>query len=247
MKVSIISVCLNSEKYIRNAIESVVNQDYTNIEYIVVDGQSTDNTLNIINEYINQITIIISEKDSGLYDAMNKGIMAASGDIVCMLNSDDFYENNQIITQIVCAFENKDCDVLFADLLYVDANDTNILKRRWKSSDFKPGMFRKGWHPAHPTFVLKREFYQKYGVFDLSYQLASDIELMFRFLEKYQLKSYYLPQQIIRMRIGGATNKSLKNIFLANKETMQMFKKHNFTVPWFYPVMKIGRKILQYF
>jgi glycosyltransferase involved in cell wall biosynthesis len=157
-KVSIITVCYNSEKTIEDTIKSVINQSYPNIEYIVIDGVSNDNTLAIISKYKDKITKIVSEKDKGIYDAINKGIRLATGDIIANLNSDDFYIDNNVIADVVATFENEKTDTLYADLYYVDAVDTNKIVRYWKSKQYKEGLFLKGWMPPHPTFFVKKKF-----------------------------------------------------------------------------------------
>jgi len=247
LKISIITVCYNSEKYIKYAIESVINQTYPNIEYIIVDGASKDKTVDIIKSYGNKITKFISEPDKGIYDAMNKGIKMATGDVVAILNSDDFYINNNVISSVINELESKQTDCLFADLIYVDEHDTDKQIRYWKSKPFVPNSFIKGWHPAHPTFIVKNEVYRKLGYFSLKYKLAADFELMLRFLEKHQISSCYFPQAIIKMRLGGATNKNLKNILNQNIECYNAFKENDLSVSVFYPLYRLIPKLTQYF
>lgn len=247
MKISIITVCYNSEKYIRSAIESVINQTYNDIEYIIVDGSSKDKTVDIIKSYGNKISKFVSEPDKGIYDAMNKGLKMATGDIVAILNSDDFYIDNNVIASIVNELQMKKTDSLFADLIYVEENNSDVQVRYWKSEPFVKGAFQKGWHPAHPTFFVKNEVYKKFGYFNLDFKLAADFELMLRFLEKHQISSCYLPEAIIKMRLGGATNKNIKNIFNQNLECYRAFKINQLRVPVFYPVYRLLPKLLQYF
>ncbi|NJO92850.1 MAG: glycosyltransferase, partial [Chloroflexia bacterium] len=171
MKISIITVCYNSEKYIRTAIDSVLQQTYEDIEYIIVDGGSVDATLSLIKPYQHKISKFISEPDNGIYDAMNKGINLATGDVIGTLNSDDLYVDEKVLSQVVEIFQNSKNDSLFADLFYVDKKNTNKIIRKWKTKEFIPGSFKKGWHPPHPTFFVKRDVYNKYGVFDLHYKL----------------------------------------------------------------------------
>ncbi len=162
-KVSIITVCYNSAKTIEDTIQSVVNQTYDNIEYIIIDGLSTDNTLEIVNKYKDKITKIISEKDNGLYDAINKGIGLATGEIIANLNSDDFYIDNNVIADVVVKIEEEKSDTLYANLYYVDALDTNKVVRNWVSGQYKKGMFFKGWMPPHPTFFVRKKVYDQFG------------------------------------------------------------------------------------
>ena len=245
MLVSIITVCYNSEKFIKSAIESVINQTYKNIEYIIIDGGSTDNTLKIIDKYKPSISKVISEHDNGIYDAMNKGISNATGDIICFLNSDDFYINNKVVSKLVNVFESKDIDCVFADINYVSQVEPKKIVRKWETGVFRKGSFAKGWHPAHPTFVVKKDVYNKYGCFNLQFKLAADFELMLRFLEKYKISNFYLPEALINMRLGGATNKSVSNIIKGNIECLKAFKTNNIRVSFFYPILRLFPKLKQ--
>jgi glycosyltransferase involved in cell wall biosynthesis len=247
MKVSIITVCYNSEKYIKTAIESVLSQDYDDIECIIVDGASTDNTKEIIKSFGDKISIFISETDKGIYDAMNKGIKLATGDIIGTLNSDDLYDNNQVISEVVDKLKNSSSEILYGNLYYVKKENTDSIVRTWQTDKFISGSFKKGWHPAHPTLFVKREVYTKFGLFNLDYHLAADFELMLRFLEKYKLSNIYLNKPMVKMRLGGATNKNLRNIFNQNIECYKAFKKNQLNVSVLYPVYRLVPKIFQYF
>jgi len=224
LKVSIITVVYNNKDTIKDAIESVLNQTYKNIEYIIIDGASSDGTIEIIKSYGNKIDKFISEPDNGIYDAMNKGIKLASGDIVGILNSDDFYVSNDIIQDVADVFLEQKVDSVYGDLVYVDSKNTNKIVRYWKSKEYKKGLFQKGWHPAHPTFFVKREVYQKYGLFNLDFKIAADYELMLRFLEKYNISSTYISKVFVKMRVGGESNQSIKNIIKANIESYKAWK-----------------------
>ena len=217
-KVSIITVCYNSSKTIEDTIKSVIDQNYSNIEYIIIDGNSTDNTLEIINKYKGEISTVISEKDDGLYDAINKGIGLATGDIIANLNSDDFYIDNNVITDVVSEMEKEKTDTLYADLYYVEEENTKNITRHWISGNYKHGMFFKGWMPPHPTFFVRKEVYTKYGVFNLDFKSAADYEIMLRFIHKEQCSISYLPRVVVKMRIGGVSNASLLNRLKANRE-----------------------------
>lgn len=247
MKISIVTVCFNSEKHIRSAIDSVVNQTYKDIEYIIIDGASKDGTIDIVKSYGNQITKFVSEPDKGIYDAMNKGFKMATGNYLALINSDDFYLHNNAISNVVKELELKKTDSIFADLIYVEENNPDKQVRYWKSKPFIKGSFKKGWHPAHPTFIVKKEIYEKYGYFDLDFKLAADFELMLRFLEKHKISSCYLPEAIVKMRLGGATNQSVKNIYDQNIECYKSFKTNGLSVSIFYPLLRLLPKITQYF
>lgn len=246
MRVSIITVSLNSESTIKECIESVLSQTYKNIEYIIVDGMSNDKTIKIIDSYRSKLDKFISEKDEGIYDAMNKGIKLATGDIVGILNSDDEYFNENVIENVVEIFTNKQTDSLHGDLCFVDPNNTRIIKRFWKSSNFEHGSFKKGWHPPHPTFFVKKYIYNKYGLFDIDLRISADFDLMLRFLEKHKISTTYFPSTLVRMKIGGESTKSLKNIWISNKSILQSFDKNGVKVnKFFYVFKRLLLKILQ--
>ncbi len=248
MKITLVTVCYNSEKTINNTIKSIILQNFTDFEYIIIDGNSNDNTLNIIKNALSGFKHkLISEPDNGIYDAMNKGINMASGDIIGFLNSDDIYINNNVLTEISNAFKNENIDALYADLYYVNRDNTDKIIRKWSTGKYIYGSFRKGWHPAHPTFFVKKEIYQKYGGFNLKFKLAADFELMLRFLEKHKISHTYLPKPIIKMRLGGATSKNLKNILHQNRECILAFKENNFSPPILYPFLRLLPKLGQFF
>ncbi len=247
MKVSIITVCYNSASTIRDTIESVINQTYADIEYIVLDGASTDNTVEIINQYKSSIQTFISEKDNGMYDAINKGIKIATGDIIGILNSDDFYINNQIINKVANIFMKQDIEGIYGDLIYVDPVNTSKVIRKWVSGKYVKGAFLKGWMPPHPTFFVKKEVYNKYGLFNLQLSSAADYELMLRFIHKNNLKLGYLPENMVKMRTGGKSNISIFNRLKGNKEDRKAWKINNLKVKWYTLILKPLSKIKQYF
>jgi glycosyltransferase len=222
--VSIITPVFNGENTIEFTIKSVLNQSYPNTEYIIVDGRLTDRTVEIINRYKDRITKFVSEPDRGVYDGMNKGIKLASGEIVGILNSDDVYADDKVIKRVVAEMTRKNADVCWGDLVYVDAKNTDKVIRFWKSSEYREGKFKKGWMPPHPTFFVRRWVYKRYGYFNLDFKIAADYELMLRFLEKYKVKSCYIPQVLVKMRIGGKSNKNIFNIIKANIECYKAWK-----------------------
>ena len=224
MKISVITVVYNNKAVIEDAIRSVLSQNYKDIEYIIIDGASTDGTLNIIDKYKKKISRVVSEKDNGTYDAMNKGLKLATGDIVGCLNSDDFYANNNVISTVAKVFSERKVDCCYSDLDYVSKNKTEKVVRKWKSRYYEDGLFRKGWHPPHPTLFIKKDVYRKYGYFNLDLKIGADYELMLRFLEKHRINSYYIPEVLIKMRIGGSSNRSIMQILKANYECYKAFK-----------------------
>jgi glycosyltransferase len=246
-KVSIITVCFNSAKTIEDTIKSVLSQKYKNIEYIIIDGLSTDNTLEIINKYKNEVDVIVSEKDEGLYDAINKGIDLASGEIIANLNSDDFYIDENVISDVVEKFKKEKTDLLYTDLYYVEEEKTNKVTRYWKSGAYKKGAFYKGWMPPHPTFFVKKEIYNKYGVFNLKLTSAADYEIMLRFIHKYECTVSYLNRVTVRMRVGGVSNASLVNRIKANREDKLAWKINGLEPKLLTFILKPLSKLNQFF
>lgn len=223
VKVSIVTVVYNASSTICTAIDSIRNQSYPNIEIVVVDGNSTDGTLEKLQSYGNEIDTLISEKDQGIYDAMNKGLSLATGDIVGTLNADDLYANENVIQKVVSKFQGKEVDALYGDLVYIDPKSGKIV-RYWQSGDFATTKFLFGFMPPHPTFFMKRECYSRYGLFNLELTSSADYELMLRYLYLYQVSCAYLPEIITLMRTGGQSNASLRNRFRANFEDFQAWR-----------------------
>lgn len=249
MKISLITVTFNSGGTLRDTIQSVLSQTYYDIEYIIVDGHSQDNTVDMIKEYeplFHGRLKWISEKDQGLYDAMNKGFQMATGDMVGIINSDDLLAEATAIEKVIDCFEgHKDIDCVYADLYYVAQHDTSKIVRHWITG--KQRSFSKGWHPAHPTFYVKREIYSKYGLFDLDFKFAADFELMLRLVEKEHIRLFYLPEPLVRMRLGGTTSKNLTNIRKGNIECLNAFRKNGIPVSVLYPFYRLLPKLKQYF
>jgi glycosyltransferase involved in cell wall biosynthesis len=247
MKVSIITIAYNSAETIEDTIQSVLAQDYTDVEYIIVDGASKDNTLEIINKYKSKITTVVSEKDKGIYDAMNKGVQLATGDIVGILNSDDFYADNTVISDVVKQFETTRCDGLYGDLVYVNREQTDKVIRTWNAGPYIAGKFLKGWMPPHPTFFVKKSKYNELGHYNLALRSAADYELMLRFIHKHQIKLSYLPRIMTKMRSGGQSNISLKNRIKANMEDRMAWKINDLRPGLFTLTWKPLSKVIQYF
>ena len=227
MKISVITPVLNSVTTIEDCIKSLHSQTYENWEHIIVDGCSTDGTLDIIKRYLNKKTILISEPDNGLYDAFNKGIKLASGNIIGILHADDLYAHNKVLEMVANVFLNYDVSSCYGDLLYVSRSDPNKIIRYWKSGNYKPGMFRFGWHPPHTTLFIKKEIYEKYGYFNTDFKIAGDYEIMVRFFERYKITTFYIPSILVKMRVGGKSNKSLKNIIFQTWEDYKAWKINN--------------------
>ena len=242
MKVSIITATYNSQDTIQSCIDSIHSQNYENIEHIVVDGNSTDNTLSIIKS--NKNIKLISEKDSGVYEAMNKGLKMASGDIIGILNSDDLLFDSTIIEKVVKNIGNYDS--LFGSLYFVKRDNTNKITRVWKSSAFKKYKFKYGWMLPHPTLFLKKQIYEKYGMFRTDLKFSADYELMLRFLYKNNITAILLSEFMVKMREGGISNMSLKNRIMANKEDRRSWEINGLKMPLFLPILKPLRKVFQF-
>jgi len=246
MKVSIITVCFNSDKYLRDTIKSVLSQDYQDIEYIIVDGASKDNTLNIIKEYeplFNGRMTWISESDKGLYDAMNKGIKMATGDIIGTLNSDDFFTSDNIISQVAETF-NKDenLEIVYGDIHFVNPENLNKSVRYYSSSVFKPSLLRLGFMPAHPSMYIKRDCFNNYGYYSLDYKIAADFDLVVRHIHTHQAKCRYLKLDFVTMRTGGES----ANRMLLNKETIKVCAGNGIKTNMFLLSLKYLYKIFEY-
>ena len=229
MKLSIVTATYNSEKTVRDTIESVLSQTYLDYEYLLVDGGSKDSTLDILREYESKFKGRMhwkSERDKGIYDAMIKGFQKATGDVLMLINSDDLFARPDALELVVQEFEkHPEADGVYADLYYVSQNNIDNIVRVWKTGEQKP--MKRGWLPAHPTFYVRRECYEKYGYFNLSYPLAADFELMLRFVEGHGIKLTYLPEYLVKMRLGGATSKNIQNIYRQDVETIRAFKENH--------------------
>ncbi|HUU20807.1 MAG TPA: glycosyltransferase family 2 protein [Sedimentisphaerales bacterium] len=246
MKVSIITVCLNSAETIEDAIRNVLSQDYEDIEYIVVDGGSSDGTLDILTKYQSRISRCISEPDKGIYDAMNKGIKLSSGDVVATLNADDMYADETIVGRMLEFIQKNELDAAYGDLAYIDPNNGNHVMRFWKAGKYKRGAFYHGWVMPHPTFFCRKKVFDKYGCFNNSFQIAADFELMLRFVEKHQINVGYLPKVIVKMRTGGKAN-VLNGIIRGNMEIIRAFRINGLRLSPLFFIFKPITKISQLF
>jgi glycosyltransferase involved in cell wall biosynthesis len=246
MKVSIITVALNNAEYIEACIQSVINQDYKNIEYIVVDGGSTDGTIDIINKYEDKINVWISEPDKGMYDAINKGIGTSSGDIIGILHSDDIYIDEHVIGNVVQEFRNN-IDSVYADLVYVERNNIKNVVRYYDSSVFQISKFAYGWMPAHPTCFIKKAVYTKYGLYKTDFIIAADYELLVRFYAKHGVSYSYLPKVIVKMRNGGLSTRNFKSNIILNREIVRSCRENGIETNIFKVYSKYFVKMFQLF
>ena len=245
-KVTLITVTLNSEKFLEDAIRSVMAQDYKNIEHIIIDGESTDGTLNIISKYNGHIAKWISEKDSGMYDAINKGMAMATGDIIGTLNSDDVLASIDVISKIVECFEKKKVDAVYGDLVYVDQENTGQVLRKWNGGEFKRKKFCYGWMPAHPTFYFRRSLLETCGYYETHFFTAADYEFMTRYLYYYKVSAAYVGKLIVKMRSGGMSNGNIFRRLRANRRDYLAMKKNRVPMPFVVAFLKPLIKLHQY-
>jgi glycosyltransferase involved in cell wall biosynthesis len=229
MKVSIITATYNSAESIKSSVNSVLNQNYNDIEHLIIDGKSSDNTLLIIKDLVNnsdEVQLFI-EEDKGIYDALNKGVNLSNGDVIGFVHSDDLLASPLIVSEIVEKIIKENLDGVYGNLNYVQKLNVNKIVRKWQSNNFDYDLLKKGWMPAHPTFFLKKSVYEKHGLFNLNYSISADYDFMMRVLSDKSLKFGYLPKVITKMRVGGESNRSLKNIILKTKEDYLIIKRNN--------------------
>ncbi|UAX03698.1 glycosyltransferase family 2 protein [Proteus terrae] len=246
MKVSIITATYNSSETIIDTLKSLEQQSYPNIEYIIVDGASKDNTLEVVRDNCSRVSTILSEPDKGIYDALNKGIQAATGDVIGFLHSDDLFAYPDAVADIVATLEKNQSQAAYADLAYVSKEDTDKMVRLWNSGAYQRNKMLSGWMPPHPTFYMKRDLYLSLGQFDLGFKIAADYDSLLRYLWSNKVSMSYLPKVLIKMRVGGASNRSLSNIYKKTCEDIQALKNNNV----FWPkaiLIKNFSKIPQFF
>ena len=244
LKLSLVTVIYNAQDTIGQCIESVINQNYPDLEYIIVDGGSTDNTLQIIDQYRQHISILVSEPDKGIYDAMNKGISLATGQIIGMLNADDYFAGSDILQLVAHAFEQPHIDAVYGDLDIINQHHKTI--RKWRSGPCTSTSFHRGFMPPHPTFYCRRSLFDKFGCYSLDYGSAADYELMLRWMYLHKVKSYYLNKVMVSMRAGGASSKNLKSRIKAWRFDLKAMRQNKITFPILTLILKPLRKIVQF-
>jgi len=244
IKISLITVTYNAESTISRCIESVIAQNYPNLEYIIIDGGSSDNTLQIISRYKDNINILITEPDHGIYDAMNKGIRMASGNVTGTLNADDFFASNNILANVAATFANTDADIVYGNLDYINYDET--IRRKWRTKAYKRGLYNWGWMPPHPTFYCKTKLFEKYGYYSLEHGTAADYELMLRFMHRNNANAAYLNKVMIKMQCGGLSNKNPTNRVKAWRFDLKAMRNNGVLYPLIAIILKPLRKLGQY-
>lgn len=246
IRITVVTPCLNSRETIRDNIESITSQSYP-ANHVIIDGVSTDGTLDVIRKCCAENTTIVSEPDHCEFDAMNKGVALADGDVINILNSDDFYAHEDVLAKVAEVFQDPKIDCCYGDLVYVDKTDTDKVVRLWKSGPYDPNRFLRGWMPPHPTFFLRREIYRKFGGYRLDLPLAADYELMLRYMFKHRITVAYIPEVLVRMRTGGKANVTLRHRLAAHKSARKAWTNNGLKPKlWTLPLKPLS-KITQYF
>lgn len=244
IKFSIITVCFNSVETVEQTIQSVIGQNHKNIEYIIIDGGSTDGSVEVIKKYSSHIACYISEPDQGIYDAMNKGIARANGEVIGILNSDDIFFDNSTISKLASAFQTQKTDVVYGDIIISAKNNMNKHIRKWIAGKRKS--FLWGWHPPHPGLFIKNSVYKKCGIYNINYDVSADFDLMLRLFEVNKVSAYYLKEFIVNMRTGGESSGTIKKIIIGNLNIKKSFHANNVTYLWVYPFIRVIKKITQF-
>lgn len=245
MDVSVVTVCFNSVDTLEDTIRSVLTQDYDHLEHILVDGGSTDGTVDLAAKYNGRIRKFVSEPDRGIYDAMNKGVHLAEGEVIAFLNADDVYTSPTVISDIVAALKADHADAVYGDLVYVGRRSGQRIVRYWQAGEYQPGAFHRGWAPPHPTFFCRSALFRKFGAFDPNYRIAGDFELMLRFIERHRIPVQYIPKPFVRMRMGGRAN-TLCGLIQGNWEIIQAFHSNGLEFSPRFFCIKLARRIRQF-
>ncbi len=246
-RISVVTVSFNSVGTIAEALDSVASQTEAEVEHIVVDGASTDGTAEVLESRRSRLSKLVIEPDRGLYDAMNKGMAVATGDIIGYLNSDDVYADSDVLRKVARAFNDGNIDACYGDLVYVQKDDMSQVVRYWRSRTYSPGLVERGWMPAHPTFFVRRSILQKLGGFDIRYRYQSDYELMVRLFLKERISAVYIPEVLVRMRTGGHTNRSIRNIVKGNLEAYHACRENGIKVSPLFILQKMVSRLPQFF
>jgi glycosyltransferase involved in cell wall biosynthesis len=246
-KISVVTVCFNSAETIEDTLACVANQRGANFEHVIVDGASSDATMGIVAGFTPEVARVISEPDRGLYDAMNKGMAIATGDVIGYLNSDDVYADSDVLRKISQAFSDGSIDACYGDLVYVQQDDISKVVRYWRSCPYSPGLIERGWMPAHPTFFIRRSILQELGGFNIHYRYHADFDLMVRLFLRRKIRCAYIPEILVRMRTGGKTNRSIRNIIRGNLESLESLRSHGAAVTPMFFVGKLLSRVPQFF
>lgn len=246
MKISIITACYNAADTLSDTLDSVASQSYSDVEHIIVDGGSVDKTEEIVKKKGGRVAVWHSEPDKGVYDGMNKGLLLTSGDIIGFLNADDAYIHSEVLTRVAVTMADPTIDACYANLVYVDRKETNRVIRHWTSQNYVPGLFEKGWMPAHPTFFVRKSIYQRLGGFNLRYRLQSDFDLALRFIGINDIKTRYIPEVWVRMRMGGMSNNSIRNVIRGNIEAYSSCRANGLKVPPWFILGKVFSRLPQF-
>ncbi|MBX7531761.1 glycosyltransferase [Qipengyuania sp. 1XM1-15A] len=231
MKISVVTAVYNRAGTIREAMESVQSQTFANVEHIIQDGGSSDGTLDVVRELAGDATSLVSERDEGIYDAINRGIGRASGDVVGLMHSDDLFASPTVLEKVAARFADPAIDAVYGDLQYVAASDPGKVIRYWRAGEFAPGRLRQGWMPPHPTFYIRRKVFERYGLYDTSLQIAADYDAMLRYLTHGQIKTAYVSEVLVKMRMGGESNRSLERILRKSREDLLAIRRNGIGGP----------------
>jgi len=245
LKISLITVTYNAESTITNCIASVIRQNYKNVEYIIIDGGSTDGTIPVINQFKEHINILLSEPDKGIYDAMNKGINLATGDVIGTLNADDVFAGDDVLSAVAEAFAVEGTEITYGDLNYVKPDGSIV--RKWRSGTYSYGMFNWGWMPPHPTFYCRKNLFKKFGLYSLNHGTAADYELMLRFIHLNKVNAVYVKKVMNEMNVGGVSNKSYSNRVKGLLFDYKAMRKNGISLPVITLIFKPLRKVIQFF
>lgn len=225
-KISIVTAVFNRVGTIGEAIDSVHRQTWPNVEHVLQDGGSSDGTLEIIGQRVHANSSLVSERDYGIYDAINRGIERATGDIIGLMHSDDVFAHEHVLSKIAAVFESNDIDGVYGDLQYVAANDPDRVIRHWRSGNYHPALLKRGWMPPHPTLYLRREVFERWGLYDTSFRIAADYDAMLRYLVKGNIRLAYIPEVLVKMRLGGESNRSLERIVRKSREDLRALRRN---------------------